>query len=123
MRSWLGVSAAGLLLSACALFELLSGEKPVAPPVLDPDLVQAQIEAVLNDFPVAAVKTGALDNTGVIEVVARALTAQPLAGRLQPIGCFAAQPGAVEIGVEDAAGEVLAGRIAQLDQDALQTGE
>ncbi len=40
MRSWLGVSAAGLLLSACAVFELFGGEKPIAPPVLDPDLVQ-----------------------------------------------------------------------------------
>ena len=40
MRSWLGVSAAGLLLSACAVLELISGETPTAPPVLDPDLVQ-----------------------------------------------------------------------------------
>jgi len=40
MRSWLGASAAGLLLSACALLELMGGETPAAPPVLDPDLVQ-----------------------------------------------------------------------------------
>jgi cytochrome c peroxidase len=40
MRSWLGVSAASLLLSACAVLKLIGGETPAAPPVLDPDLVQ-----------------------------------------------------------------------------------
>ena len=52
---------------------------------LDPDLVQAQIEAVLDDFPVAAVKTGALSNTGVIEVVARALKGRNLPLIVDPV--------------------------------------
>ena len=37
---------------------------------LDPQLVQAQIEAVLADFPPGAVKTGALGNSSIIEAVA-----------------------------------------------------
>jgi len=40
---------------------------------LDPDLVRQQIEAVLTDLPVAAVKTGALGNAAVIRAVARAV--------------------------------------------------
>ncbi len=40
---------------------------------LDPELVRQQIEAVLTDLPVAAVKTGALGNAAVIRVVARAV--------------------------------------------------
>ena len=38
---------------------------------LDPQLVQEQIEAVLEDMPPGAVKTGALGNCSIIEVVAR----------------------------------------------------
>lgn len=38
---------------------------------LDPELVGQQIEAVLTDLPVAAVKTGALGNAAVIRAVAR----------------------------------------------------
>lgn len=41
--------------------------------VLDPDLVEEQIRAVLEDIPPDAVKTGALGNTAVAEAVARAL--------------------------------------------------
>ncbi|WP_407543424.1 bifunctional hydroxymethylpyrimidine kinase/phosphomethylpyrimidine kinase (plasmid) [Deinococcus radiomollis] len=52
---------------------------------LDPALVLAQIEAVLDDFPVAAVKTGALSNTGVIEVVARALEGRNLPLIVDPV--------------------------------------
>lgn len=41
MRSWLALSAAALLLSGCAAFDLFGGgEVPEKPPVLDPDLVQ-----------------------------------------------------------------------------------
>ena len=40
---------------------------------LDPELVTQQIEAVLTDLPVAAVKTGALGNAAVIRAVARAV--------------------------------------------------
>ncbi|GGL86543.1 hydroxymethylpyrimidine/phosphomethylpyrimidine kinase [Deinococcus aerolatus] len=45
---------------------------------LDPELVRAQIEAVLDDFPVAAVKTGALGNAAVIWAVAAALRGRGL---------------------------------------------
>jgi hydroxymethylpyrimidine/phosphomethylpyrimidine kinase len=38
--------------------------------VLAPDLVRQQIEAVLADLPPGAVKTGALGNTAIIEVIA-----------------------------------------------------
>ena len=52
---------------------------------LNPALVQAQIEAVLDDFPVAAVKTGALGNSRVIEVVARALEGRNLPLIVDPV--------------------------------------
>ena len=38
-----------------------------------PEIVAAQIEAVLSDFNVAAIKIGMLGNVGIVEVVARAL--------------------------------------------------
>jgi hydroxymethylpyrimidine/phosphomethylpyrimidine kinase len=41
--------------------------------VQDPEFVAAQVEAVLSDLPVAAVKTGALGNGAVAGAVARAL--------------------------------------------------
>jgi hydroxymethylpyrimidine/phosphomethylpyrimidine kinase len=52
---------------------------------LDPELIQAQIEAVFDDFPVAAVKTGALGNTRVIEVVAQALNGRNLPLVVDPV--------------------------------------
>ena len=52
---------------------------------LDPELIQSQIEAVFDDFPVAAVKTGALGNTSVIEVVARALNGRNLPLIVDPV--------------------------------------
>ncbi len=52
---------------------------------LTPDLVRAQIEAVLDDFPVMAVKTGALDNTRIIEVVAGALEGRNLPLIVDPV--------------------------------------
>jgi hydroxymethylpyrimidine kinase/phosphomethylpyrimidine kinase/thiamine-phosphate diphosphorylase len=45
--------------------------------VLDPTLVAAQIDAVLVDLDVRAVKSGMLGNAQVIEAVARALAARP----------------------------------------------
>ena len=40
---------------------------------LDPELVSQQIEAVVTDLPVAALKTGALGNAAIIRAVARAV--------------------------------------------------
>ncbi|MGH8014055.1 MAG: bifunctional hydroxymethylpyrimidine kinase/phosphomethylpyrimidine kinase [Candidatus Binataceae bacterium] len=40
---------------------------------LDPDFVAAQLDAVLDDLPVAALKTGMLSRSDIIEVVARRL--------------------------------------------------
>ena len=40
MRSWLALSATGLLLSGCALVEWIGGPAPASMPVLDADLVQ-----------------------------------------------------------------------------------
>lgn len=44
--------------------------------LLDPSLVREQIEAVLEDIPPGAIKTGALGSASLIETVAAALTAQ-----------------------------------------------
>lgn len=41
-----------------------------------PEMVRAQIEAVLDDFPVAAAKTGMLGDAGVIEAVSATLAAR-----------------------------------------------
>lgn len=47
--------------------------------VLDPGAVRAQIDAVVEDFPVAAVKTGMLANAEIIRAVAGAIDAHGLA--------------------------------------------
>ncbi|MDV6376522.1 hydroxymethylpyrimidine/phosphomethylpyrimidine kinase family protein [Deinococcus arenicola] len=52
---------------------------------LDPRLVTAQIEAVLDDFPVAAIKTGALGNAGIIRAVAAALSRRGLPLVVDPV--------------------------------------
>ncbi|CAM3592386.1 Hydroxymethylpyrimidine/phosphomethylpyrimidine kinase [Deinococcus saxicola] len=52
---------------------------------LDPRLVTAQIEAVLDDFPVSAVKTGALGNAGIIRAVAAALRGRGLPLVVDPV--------------------------------------
>jgi len=46
--------------------------------VLDPAAVDAQIDAVLSDFPVAAVKTGMLATAEIVELVARRAAAGDL---------------------------------------------
>ncbi|ADV67854.1 bifunctional hydroxymethylpyrimidine kinase/phosphomethylpyrimidine kinase [Deinococcus maricopensis] len=43
--------------------------------VMDPALVRAQLESVLSDFPVGAVKVGALGSAGVVRAVAEVLRA------------------------------------------------
>ncbi len=48
--------------------------------LLEPDIVRAQIRAVFEDFPIAAVKTGALGNAALVEAVA-----QELRGRDVPL--------------------------------------
>ena len=40
---------------------------------IDPGVVAAQIDAVAEDFPIAAVKTGMLSNAAIVEVVAAAI--------------------------------------------------
>ncbi len=47
---------------------------------MTPDIVAAQIEAVLEDFPVGAVKTGMLLNAPIIRAVRRTLAAKARAG-------------------------------------------
>jgi hydroxymethylpyrimidine/phosphomethylpyrimidine kinase len=46
---------------------------------VSPALIEAQVDAVFDDFPVAAVKTGMLSSARVIEAVARALGRRRLA--------------------------------------------
>lgn len=52
---------------------------------LSPDLIAAQIESVLADFPVAAVKTGALGNAEVVRAVAAALRGRGLPLVVDPV--------------------------------------
>jgi hydroxymethylpyrimidine/phosphomethylpyrimidine kinase len=44
---------------------------------VDPDLVEAQLKAILTDMPPAAIKTGMLATLGVVRAVARALAEVP----------------------------------------------
>lgn len=53
--------------------------------VLPPELVRAQMEAVLSDFPVAAVKTGALGSADVVRAVAGALRGRGLPVVVDPV--------------------------------------
>ncbi len=53
--------------------------------MLDPALVTAQIEAVLDDFPVTAIKTGALGNADIIRAVAAALRGRGLPLVVDPV--------------------------------------
>ena len=50
----------------------------LAKQLVSPDVVKAQIEAVLEDFPVEAAKTGMLGNAAVVEAVADALRLRPI---------------------------------------------
>ncbi len=52
---------------------------------LHPELVRAQIRAVLEDFPVGAIKTGALGNAEIIEVVAAELRGRNLPLIVDPV--------------------------------------
>lgn len=49
---------------------------------LDPALVAEQIDAVLEDFPPQAAKTGALGNAGIVAALAAALASRSFAGPL-----------------------------------------
>ena len=66
--------------------------------VLPPEMVEAQINAVLHDFPVAAVKIGMLSTPGIIAAVADALARwRPPMIVLDPVmisksGCNLLQP-------------------------------
>ncbi len=53
--------------------------------VLPADLVEAQTRAVLDDLPVACVKTGALGTAAVIEAVARALSGRKIMLVVDPV--------------------------------------
>ncbi|GGM22095.1 hydroxymethylpyrimidine/phosphomethylpyrimidine kinase family protein [Deinococcus aerophilus] len=69
---------------------------------LGPQLVRAQIEAVLSDFPVAAVKTGALGHADLIRAVAAALRGRGLPVVVDPVllaksGDALLDPGAVAV--------------------------
>ncbi|BCM94201.1 hydroxymethylpyrimidine/phosphomethylpyrimidine kinase [Abditibacteriota bacterium] len=52
---------------------------------LDPEMVRAQIRAVLDDFPVRAIKTGALGNAEIIEAVAAELRGRDLPLIVDPV--------------------------------------
>ena len=52
---------------------------------LPPEALTAQIEAVLSDLPVAALKTGMLLNRGLIEAAARTLAPLPIPKLIDPV--------------------------------------
>ncbi|MEB3354213.1 MAG: bifunctional hydroxymethylpyrimidine kinase/phosphomethylpyrimidine kinase [Cyanobacteriota bacterium] len=68
---------------------------------LPPEALSAQIEAVLRDLPVAALKTGMLLNTGLIEATAAALTPLTIPRLVDPVmvsraGAVLLEPSAIE---------------------------
>ncbi|MEX1324289.1 MAG: bifunctional hydroxymethylpyrimidine kinase/phosphomethylpyrimidine kinase [Synechococcaceae cyanobacterium] len=68
---------------------------------LPPEAVTAQLEAVLSDLPVAALKTGMLLNAGLIEATAAALTQLQLPRLIDPVmvsraGSVLLEPDAIE---------------------------
>ncbi|RYX86499.1 bifunctional hydroxymethylpyrimidine kinase/phosphomethylpyrimidine kinase [bacterium] len=88
--------------SAISLITAQNTRGVTAVQTLDPELVRAQIRAVLEDFPVAAVKTGALGNAAIIEVVADELRGRNLPLIVDPVmlaksGDVLIEPNAVEV--------------------------
>lgn len=78
--------------------------------VQSPELVSQQIEAVVSDLPVRAVKTGALGDAGVIERVAAALSGRPEPLVVDPV--MVAKGGAALL--DDSAALVLRTRLVPL---------
>ena len=70
--------------------------------LLDPALVREQIEAVLEDIPPGAIKTGALGSAALIETVAAVLTAQSQAPPLVVDPVMVSKHGAPLIAAEAA---------------------
>ncbi|UBV42693.1 bifunctional hydroxymethylpyrimidine kinase/phosphomethylpyrimidine kinase [Deinococcus taeanensis] len=73
---------------------------------LSPALVAAQLRSVLDDFPVAAVKTGALGSPGVIRAVAQALRGTRLPLIVDPVmlaksGDALLEPEALDVLIHD----------------------
>jgi len=64
--------------SAITLITVQNSTRMSRVEVLDPALVAEQIDAVLEDFPPQAVKTGALGNAAIIEAIARRSFPGPL---------------------------------------------
>jgi hydroxymethylpyrimidine kinase/phosphomethylpyrimidine kinase len=58
----------GLTVATALTIQNSQGVKAVHP--VDPEVVAAQLEAILSDFPVAAVKVGMLANAAIVGVVA-----------------------------------------------------
>ena len=55
--------------SVVTLITVQNTQKVSAIEILSPDLVEKQIDAVLEDIPPAAVKTGALGNSGIVRLL------------------------------------------------------
>jgi hydroxymethylpyrimidine/phosphomethylpyrimidine kinase len=71
--------------SAITLLTVQNTQGVRAVQVLDPEFVTAQLETVLTDMPVAAVKTGALGSEGIIRAVARVLRQARLPVVVDPV--------------------------------------
>ncbi|MBN8731921.1 MAG: bifunctional hydroxymethylpyrimidine kinase/phosphomethylpyrimidine kinase, partial [Acidobacteria bacterium] len=67
--------------------------------VLDPALILEQLDAVLEDIPPHAIKTGALGNRAVVEALAARLASSPLPFVLDPV--MISKPGAPLLSADD----------------------
>lgn len=75
LRGFAAVGVHGASVITVVTAQGTRGIRRVAP--LAPDLVRAQLEAVLEDLSPRAVKTGALGNAGIVEIVADVLRNRP----------------------------------------------
>lgn len=99
LKTFLALQVHGCSAISCVTAQNTTGVSRVDP--LPPEALSAQITAVLSDLPVAALKTGMLLNTGLIEAAAAALTPLAIPRLIDPVmvsraGAVLLEPRAVD---------------------------
>ena len=99
LKTFLALQVHGCSAITCVTAQNTCGVSRVD--ALPPEALSAQIEAVLTDLPVAALKTGMLLNRSLIEVTARALEPLTIPRLIDPVmvsraGSVLLEPEAIE---------------------------
>ena len=100
LKTFLALRVHGCSAISCVTAQNTTGVSRVD--ALPPEALGAQINAVLTDFPVAALKTGMLLNAGLIEATAEALAPLAIPRLIDPVmvsraGAVLLEPRAIEV--------------------------